>query len=509
MECNIDVKTNENIKEQEASTITVKNKKRKKRLIIFFLCTIALLIAATLFCSVFDDNISYAVADSKLEKGDVAAARQIFVNLGNFNDSRDRVLKIDYINACIVMDNEDYTRAIPMFETIICYADSKARIAQCYTLIADGYFEVGEYDRARRNYETACCASGIKKTDIAWGDKLFSSDDYEGAVKKWQPYADEKYVNERLLDADYELTLIAAERGDFNAVIKANMLSFDERAAAAADMLLIMPKSSTVPIAASETHIAYIDKGGIVHADGSNSHGQCDVSSWHGVVSLCASGLNTFGLRYDGTVIAVGSDAFSQCDVSSWTDIVSVVSTDNAVFGLTSEGSVVFAGGIEGWYEDVLEWSGIVKICAGMEHIVALDRAGNVYTTGKNEYGQCDVAEETDIKDIACGPMHTILIKNDCNVYIKGVDAAFKESLETKTDAVSSSSSWSHIVFQDSNGSLSAYGSNGRGQCDVLGWKDIIWYTAKANFTVGVKNDGSVLTTVQGHTLDWQVLVWQ
>ena len=71
------------------------------------------------------------------------------------------------------------------------------------------------------------------------------------------------------------------------------------------------------------------------------------------------------------------------------------------------------------------------------------------------------------------------------------------------------SSSWSHIVLQDSQGNLFAAGANGRNQCDVEKWEDIVTFTARANFTIGVKRDGSVLTTVKGHELDWNVMVWK
>ena len=144
------------------------------------------------------------------------------------------------------------------------------------------------------------------------------------------------------------LLLLQRENGDFDAAVKANRLGLDERAGAAAQSLLFMDISKTVPIAASETHIAYIDMHGKVHADGNNAYTQCDVEQWQGVVSLCASEQNTYGLKYDGTVVAAGSNAFSQCEVSSWTDIISLCACSNAVFGLKDDGTVHFCRPVRG-----------------------------------------------------------------------------------------------------------------------------------------------------------------
>lgn len=244
-----------------------------------------------------------------------------------------------------------------------------------------------------------------------------------------------------------------------------------------------------------------------MHADGSNSHGQCNVDDWQDVVSLCLSELNTYGLKYDGTVLAAGSNAFSQCDVSSWNNIISLAASDNAVFGLTTNGKVVYTGGCEGWYDVSAEWKNIVEIAAGMEHIVALDSRGNVFAAGKNHYSQLDVMEATEVSAIACGPLSTILINKDGSADIIGVGIAMEE-IKTITNAASVSSSYSHIVLKLKDNSMRGYGENWRGQCNVSKWQDITLYIAKGTFTVGLKKDGSVLTTVDGHTLDWQVFVW-
>ena len=54
------------------------------------------------------------------------------------------------------------------------------------------------------------CDEGIKKTDTAWGDLLFSNGEFESAVGKWAAYSGDPLIDEKLLNADYELALAAA-----------------------------------------------------------------------------------------------------------------------------------------------------------------------------------------------------------------------------------------------------------------------------------------------------------
>lgn len=504
-EVEIDEKTNKTVEHKPEDTES-KKRTRTKRIVILSLVGVVIVAAAALYV-VFQNDITYAIANTRLNNDNDADARQMFLELGDFEDASDRVLQIDYTNACKQMDKEEYKAAISQFKILGEYSDCQSKITQCHCLLAQKQFDVGDYENARINFKTAGNDKGVKKTDTSWGDELYSDTNFEGALSKWQAYAGDPNIDERINFAKYEIAIASAKSGDFNAVIKANNLNIDDRAIAAAKAFLIIPLEKTIPLAASETHIAYIDLDGKVHADGSNAHTQCDVENWEGVVSLCLSELNTYGLKYDGTVLATGSNAFGQCDVSSWENIVSLAASDNAVFGLTTEGNVVFTGGFEGWYDTSAEWTNIIEISAGMEHVVALDSSGNVFATGKNHCSQLDVSEATDISAIACGPLSTILIKNDGTIEIIGVDIYMEEE-ETLSNAASVSSSYSHIVLQLQDGTMGAYGKNERDQCEVSNWQDILFFTAKGTFTVGVKNDGSVLTTVDGHTLDWQVFVW-
>lgn len=377
--------------------------------------------------------------------------------------------------------------------------------------MAEDYYQHGDFENAVIYFSKASYADGIRKTCIAWSYKLFDESDYTGAIDKLNLFAGDNEIDIKISQAEYEIACIEAAAGsNYAAVVKLNRLKFDERAReAAAELMCINPASATT-LAVSDNHIVYLATDGSVHSDGSNSHGQGDVEGWSGVVSLCASELNTFGLVYNGTVLAAGSNAFGQCNISDWTDISALCATDNAVFGLKGDGTVVFAGGEPGQYDDVSEWTDILLISAGKDHIAAVDYSGNVYATGKNEYGQCDVAGISGIASVSCGPFRTLHITTDGKVSVYGVCSdEIKNSVINWTDIVSVSSSRSHMVAQDSMGNLFSAGADNRGQCSISDWNDVAFFFARANFTVGVTMDGRVLTSVAGHTLDWDVLTWR
>ena len=489
---------------------TNKRLNKCKRFIIILAIVISLSILTGGFYSSYQDDIAYARALHKFNKGDEDRAGEIFQKLGEFEDSKSYLLKIDYNKACTLMDSKEYDGAASIFISLKGYADSAEKLDTLYSLIADDYFLNYDFENALEYYEKSNNIDGLTKTQIAYGDYLYNENDFEGAIERWSQYAEKKEIDEKIKTAEYELIILAASQDEnYEQVIKANQLAYDERACKAVSDMLSMPAGQTKTLDASETHIIYLSSDGNVYADGSNSHGQCNVEDWSGVISLCASELNSYALLYDRTVVAAGSNVFGQCEVSDWENIVSICANDGAVFGLNDKGRVIYSGGAQDCYKEVSKWKNITRICAGKEHVVALDKFGNVFAAGRNDYGQCDVDEFKNISDIACGPMHTILIKNDGKVAICGVSAAFEEEIADWDDVQCASSSWSHIVLQDSQGNLFAAGANERNQCDVTKWEDIVTYTARANFTIGVKRDGSVLTTVKGHELDWNVMVWK
>ncbi|MFA5675625.1 MAG: hypothetical protein WDA65_03800 [Christensenellales bacterium] len=457
----------------------------------------------------FHNELAYFFAECLYNIGDKTGAKGIFVSLGDFNGSKDYLIDIDCALACDCMSSKDYQSAVDL---LIPLNDggSPELLNECYLLMAEDYYKHGDFGSAASYFLKIDNNNGARDACAAWADKLFNESDYAGAIDKIKPYSGDIGIDTRIMKAEYELACIEAAAGDnYAAVVKLNRLKLDERAREAAIALMCADPESAATLAVSDNHIVYLTTDGSVHAGGSNFYGQCDVDGWVGVVSLCASELNTFGLVYNGTALAAGSNAFGQCDISDWTNIRGLCASDNAVFGLKRDGTVVFAGGERGQYDDVSEWTDIVLISAGKDHIAAADKKGNAFTAGKDEYGQCRPEVLSGIASVSCGPFRTILVTAGGSVNICGVCSdEIKNKVETWTNITSVSSSRSHIVAQNSSGKLFAAGENNRGQCGVFDWKDVVFFFARADFTIGVTADGRVLTSVEGHTLDWEVLIW-
>lgn len=468
-------------------------------------------VITSLIVSVFYNDLAYAFAQWRFNSGDWAGAKRVFLSIGDYNNSQDYMTQILYADACDFMASRDYHSAVNLFISLNGFSDSKVLLDECYNLMADDYYQNGDYDNAVTYFSKINHADGIKKTCIAWADQLYKDCDYTRAINLIKPFSGCVEIDTRISQAEYEIAYNeAVSSNHYAAVVKLNYLNYDERAHEAAVSLMHIDPRSTETMAVSQNHIIYLKTDGKVHADGSNSHGQCDVTQWSGVVSLCASELNTYALVYDGTVLATGSNAFGQCNVSDWTNIIALCASDNALFGLQRDGTVIFAGGESGQYDALSEWTHISAISAGKDHVVAVNHSGNVFAAGNNEYGQCDITEISGISSVSCGPYRTMLISTDGKLTIYGVyNEELKNSVLSWSNITSASSSHAHIVAKDDMGNLFATGSNSRGQCNVAVWKEVAFFFARANFTVAVTFDGSVETSVDGHALDWEVLIWK
>ncbi|MFO7611557.1 MAG: RCC1 domain-containing protein, partial [Clostridia bacterium] len=102
-------------------------------------------------------------------------------------------------------------------------------------------------------------------------------------------------------------------------------------------------KEQNHTISAGYKHTLGLKTDGTVVAAGNNENGQCEVSTWTGIVAVFAGDMNSFGLKEDGTLVVAGKpdefDEYGQCDVSLWTDIRSVSAERYHTVGLKTDGA--------------------------------------------------------------------------------------------------------------------------------------------------------------------------
>ena len=91
---------------------------------------------------------TYAKASRLLEDGQYDSALAIFEGLGDFSDSKEQVSECTYRKAHQLYKAKEYTEAIDLFNTINEYKDTAAQITECYYAAACEKFAEGRYQEA-------------------------------------------------------------------------------------------------------------------------------------------------------------------------------------------------------------------------------------------------------------------------------------------------------------------------------------------------------------------------
>lgn len=277
-------------------------------------------------------------------------------------------------------------------------------------------------------------------------------------------------------------------------------------------------------ISANDHSVAVKSDGTVVSSlapEKDSNAGQCNVSGWTDIVAVSAGSYHTVGLKNDGTVVATTvTDSlydWGQSEVSSWTDIVAVAAGGAHTVGLKRDGTVVATvpdKGFDNGQSNVSNWKDIVAISAS-DHTVGLKSDGTVIATGSNSWGQCEVSDWTDIIAVSAGAFHTVGLKSDGTVVatkIAEFDDTNVDSGQSEvsgwTDIIAVSAGVWHTVGLKSDGTVVATGgedmvltagavtvSTNHGQSEVHDWKDIVAISAGSGYTLGIKNDGTVIAT--------------
>lgn len=191
--------------------------------------------------------------------------------------------------------------------------------------------------------------------------------------------------------------------------------------------------------------------------------------------TITAGKFNTMVLKPDGSIDVTGDRSQDEYDAGQWSDIVAISAGDRHIMGLTSTGSVVACGKNDVGQCNVSSWKDAVAISAGDVHSVALLEDGTVLAEGYNWYKQCDVNS---------------LMQAAGRKRIVSISAGYVQTLALLED-----------------GTVVACGDNQYGACNVGSWADISAIYTGTQFSVGLKNDGTVAITGKGIS-DWGVAGW-
>lgn len=225
------------------------------------------------------------------------------------------------------------------------------------------------------------------------------------------------------------------------------------------------------------------------------------------------------GVTTDGKIVFSGRGYKGEAEAKEWSNIVSVAVNGEFLLGLKSDGKVVVVNGASKYRADTEGWEDIIAIAAGQQFIVGLKKDGKLIAQGYNGYGEIDIDNWHDIIAISTGWQHTMgldkdgdVFDDDGNVYFvgynsKSISEEIKSDRDKWSDLVAISSGGSsprymgagHVVGLKKDNTVVAAGDNSRGQRKAENWSDIIAIAAGDFHTVGLKSDGTIITTLNEH----------
>ena len=330
---------------------------------------------------------------------------------------------------------------------------------------------------------------------------LYESNNYSAAYGKFLQVQNYRDSVSNYLEPAYKKAIELKNSKDYESALKIfeGLGNYKDSVNNAAPLrYLVFENNRYIQIAATDNHIVGLMNDGTVSANGSNSDGQCDVSTWTDIVSISAGPGYTIGLKSDGTVVATGSNTYGECDVSEWSDIVAISTSGSHTVGLKSDGTVVATGSNKLWQCNVSEWADITAVSANVGYTIGLKADGTVVFAGTTQRINSSVSEWTDIISIFAGYNYALGLKNDGTVIS---NRSSNRTLEW-TNIIAISGGKYHTVGLKSDGTVVAEGINIYGECDVSNWRDIIAIFAGSQYTVGLKSDGTIVTA--GKKADWQ-----
>ena len=294
-------------------------------------------------------------------------------------------------------------------------------------------------------------------------------------------------------------------------------------------------------------HIIALKEDGSVLASGSNMSGAIDVDDWQNIISVYAGPRWSVGLRADGTVVATGENFFGQIEVDSWRNVESIVIGRRSTFGITSDGSILSTGR-DRWLWDypvtLSNFDGSMQIADGSNHTVGLLPDGTVIAEGSNSHGQLNVDDWTDIIQIGASCYATFGLRYDGTIVATGDYATFGLQVDLGNfslisgilvtteyfaiyvcDLLNYTAIWGRgfyprlcglpfmlerdnqivkdlatgdnfvAVLIDDGTIYNVRGDISNGQSDAEYWTSIVTIEAGSDFILGLKGDGTVVST--------------
>ena len=361
----------------------------------------------------------YALAKEALAAGDTDRAETLFMQLGDYEDSRTMILECRYAAAEQALAAGNYEDAKDKFYALSGYRDALDRYDGCRYAIAE---------------ETA-------KTDPEAGFALF-----------WAlgDYADAR---------DRAVTIAQQVTGEPDETFAVNrMLGVSEEQVE--QIKTLQSARERLPhgrLAVGFYHTVGLKADGTLIATGRNSEGQCDVSDWTHVVAVACADYNTLALLDDGTVLTTGYQPFTE--LSGWKDITFLAAGSYGAVGISADGRV-FCSHPSLRSEEL---AGAVAAGVSTGYSVALKEDGTVVHTA------ADLPWE-NVVALSASTTGTLALTADGAVLCHWFRARDALDYSDVSAAVALSAGATHTAVLLADGTVLTRGLNDQGQCDTASW---------------------------------------
>lgn len=246
-----------------------------------------------------------------------------------------------------------------------------------------------------------------------------------------------------------------------------------------------------------QNHAIAVFSNGLARAVGLNEDFQCNVNSWHNIVSVIGCWKGSIGLQSDGTCVATGKNVIEDGTLFRWKNIIALASGTYHILGLKKDGTVASFGRNPSGQCDVENWKNVIGIAAGRNHSVGLFKDKTVVAVGSNDQGQCEVQRWKDVKQIAAAGDHTLALLTDGSVVGCGNMNSIKLEVLKGVKAIATGDF--HAVGLKEDGCVLNTGADISGLSDVERWHNIIAISADFSASIGVRSDGKVFITHDRH----------
>ena len=480
-------------------------KRFAKRAVIVSSVLMALLCLAGLIYVKRRPQILQNRAEDAMSGGNYEEAVSALEKMEKTEETEELLLKAKYSRAEQLLSAGSYEEAEKAFSALGDYSDARSRIQECRYGLAVQAMEQGNYAEAKERFYAL---SGYSDALIRYNAARYAiaaeteSQDPEAAFQLFYDLGDYSDAQSQAERIAVSMTGMADPEDAVNLMlgVSEEEILTRSRLESVRDAL---PKGV---LAVGFYHTVGLKTDGTVIAAGSNSDGQCNVTSWRDIQAIDCGAYHTVGLKTDGTVIAAGRNASGQCNVSEWQDIVAVACTDYDTIGLKRDGTVVATGYHD--YSALSGWSDVVSIGGGSYSAVAVTGRGQLlssHPSARSEsirsavaadastgYAVCllengtvegtaSVLSESTADDSALLPWEEVVSVSASSTGILGIDTEgkilsfwFRErdsiDFSNVAGAVAVAAGGTHSAVLLKDGSVIARGSSEYGECDTSAW---------------------------------------